>query len=189
MDNINEGTDITSGLKGLKINGNGVTVTSVVVYEGSTSNESVVFEYDFDNGNMENLSVVFHQDNGSKGTSDSTGGSLALNINNPGTDNWHAQITRAVSFEQNVTYKLTCKVKSTVSGNMVIWFDDPDNSYAVRVDNSPTVGLTVSDKFVNVEVNITPNQTDQTGRFVINFGLIPQGTIYIDDLKLVKKNN
>lgn len=184
------GQNINGSLNGLAINGTGVTMTSIVVKypDGYVEEEEdgEIFNINFDNGSMENLSVVFHQDNGSKGTSDSTGGSLALNISNPGTDNWHAQITRAVSFEQNVTYKLTCKVKSTVSGNMVIWFDDPDNSYAVRVDNSPTVGLTVSDKFVNVEVNITPNQTDQTGRFVINFGLIPKGTIYIDDLKLVK---
>jgi len=159
-----------------------VTIPTPYVQE----EENVIFNYNFENGDMEKLSSNFQQ--GSSGSVTSTDNCLVITVT-PASENpdvWHAQVTRTVSFEANATYKLTFKVKSTVAGNLPIWLDNPNNEYSVCGD-AVGVELVANGDWVNKEISLTPNATVENGRFVINFGIL-QGTIYIDDLKLVKND-
>lgn len=160
----------------------------VVVYPNGYVQEEdgEIFNINFDNGDMEKLSSNFQQ--GSSGSVTSTDNCLVITVT-PASENpdvWHAQVTRTVSFEANATYKLTFKVKSTVAGNLPIWLDNPNNQFSVCGD-AVGVELVANGDWVNKEISLTPNATVENGRFVINFGNL-QGTIYIDDLKLVKND-
>ncbi len=156
----------------------------VVVYPNGapTPTETVIFECDFEDENMDGIQIQFQED--AQGEYIVTNGSLVLNVTTVG-ENWHAQVRYPMSIEQNATYKLTFKVKSTVEGNLSIYLDNTDDYQSCGGFSTITLA-NKTDDWTEVETTATANATfTNNGRFVINFGHL-KGTIYIDDLKLVK---
>ena len=64
--------------------------------------------------------------------------------------------------------------------------DYPEQGTFISSDD--VVGIKKDNDFIEIKRTITAKNTVENGRFIIDLGHI-KGIIYIDDLKLVKKNN
>lgn len=190
VNDITSGTDISNGLQGLKVNGNGLTVTSIVVYDSGASNENVIFQYYFADVN---LPTEF---NFSGGTCQPINGSLVFTASSQGAEDYSNQITITnISFEENTVYTLTFKVKSDVTDNsdngLFIGFDNPNDSYSwcgIFTNNGKNVKLVESNEFTEISLTATATATVTNGRLFFNLGHLGACTINIDDLKLVKND-
>lgn len=122
-----------------------------------------------------------------EGTYSAPNGSLVLEVTKASNESWHAQVRYFMSIEQNATYKLTFKVKSTVAGSLSIYLDNTDDYQSCGGFSTITLE-NKTDDWTEVETSATANATfTNNGRFVINFGHL-EGIISIDDLKLVRTN-
>ena len=69
--------------------------------------------------------------------------------------------------------------------NFPIVFQDPDNNYDEFSTFTPEIKLT--NAWQSVTLTATATKTPNNGRIVFSFGHL-NGTIYIDNLKLVRNN-
>lgn len=184
VNNIYEGTDITNGLQGLKINGDNVTVTSIAVYEGGNveEEENVIFEYDFTANTPNNLWSPDRTP-----TYDSTNGFC---LSNPEklNDSWQPQyhLANGLTLEAG-TYTITMKIRGSVAGQidkvgLGSWEEGVGQTYS----NS---AMTFTTEWQEKSVQVTLTQATGNGAgFVMcqSGGFI--GDLYIQTLKVVKNN-
>lgn len=183
--------NISEYIDGLKINGDNVRMTSIVV-------KYPVIYCNFDN-DIEGFYVS------GKGSVERVDNALALISDYNETDEpWAAQAMKTTDkIEYGATYTLTFKAKiaNGTTGEMAVAIQRFENGECVATDHYRiftindinnaekdnqdwaefTYDITIHDN--NQE---TPNENNPT-HFMFNFGDI-NGTVYIDDLKLVKKN-
>lgn len=183
------GKNISEKLNGLAINGTGVTMTSIVVTypDGYVEEEeTVIFEYNFDNGNMNGISGW---GNNSSRTIDNN----ALKLTNPSVANNVYDVQVAIDKEYGQgNYTLTFDIWGSTSGTIQQVFQhyytttNDDGSETTKYDNasdSREVSVTTEHKTVTLN-NISVSACN---RFLFNIGKFA-GDIYIDNLKLVKND-
>ena len=184
---------LQNAVNGLKINGNNVRMTSIVVSTSAPSTEQVIFNYDFSDGNP--IGGWYTTNNGNavtKGERKVVDGVLVMTNDNSGaTQGVRASLSQAavdMPIVSGVTYTLTFDVKAEVTEdnkNFPIVFQDPDNNYDEFSTFTPEVKMT--NTWQSVTLTATATKTPTNGRIVFSFGHL-NGTIYIDNLKLVRNN-
>ena len=186
--------NINGYLDGLKINGDNVILTSIVVSTSTASTEPVI-DCNFNN-DIEGFYV-----NG-KGSVERVNNALALRSVDykEADESWAAQAMKTTDkIEYGATYTLTfkAKIEEGTTGRLVVAIQSGGGTYTYYY-----VGKDISDIFNNVQkddqgwaeivfdnnMNITNNDNkDNPTHFMFNFGDLV-GTLYIDDLKLVRNN-
>lgn len=180
--------NIDGYINGLKINGDNVILTSIVVStSGSSPTETVIFDYNFNNNTQPNG----YEFGG--GTSTFENGTLSFTATGTGSNDWDNQIRfTGLSIVNGATYKLTFKIKSNVSDStgLDIAFDDPSDNYSwCGAFSEKSLKLNDSGNFTEVTLTTTATKTiDNNARLFINLGHLGDCTIEIDDLKLVRTN-
>lgn len=181
---------LSNNVDGLKINGNNVTMTKVfVIYPSSTSTTETVLI----NDNFNNTTKPDWCDFGG-GTTNFENGTLSFTATGTGANDYDNQICfTGLSIVNGATYKLTFKIKSSVSDSegLDIAFDDPSDNYSwcgAFSDNSSKLKLNASGNFTEVTLTATATKTINNARLFINLGHLGACTIEIDDLKLVRTN-
>lgn len=166
------GRTISGYLYGLKVNGSGVTMTSIVVSTATASTEVVI---DITNG------IGMVTNNGGNGSTVTVeNGSLVLK--NPSVTDNDYDVQLYVNQNYNAgSYTLTYKVKGDKNGYTQQAFQVIDGY--VNASDFKNYDFTTDWS----DVDLTFNVTRDCDRFLINFGKF-DGTIYIDNLKLVKNN-
>ena len=185
--------NINGYLNGLKINGENVILTSIVLTSTAASTESVI-DCNFNNG-LDN----FYK-NGDGGEVSNENSTLRLKNDTRRENPWNAQAMLETSqIVYGATYTLTFKAKITegTTGSFGVAIQSGGGTYTYYY-----VGKDISDIFNNVQkddqgwaeivfdnnMNITNNDNkDNPTHFMFNFGDLV-GTLYIDDLKLVRNN-
>ena len=173
--------NINGYLNGLKINGENVILTSIVV---STSSSGTV-EYDFENGqridgwNNVTTSIVY----------DNIAQSNVLRIEmQQNNNNWGQLGIGGGNYSGK--YKLFLKFKkgsSSSSGTMKLAFQDSSNNYEKRATIDLSLSANADDSWHSIEQDVT--LSGFADQFVIQLEGVNGGTvIYIDDLKLVRTN-
>ena len=181
--------NINGYINGLKINGENVILTSIVVStSGSSPTETVLINYNFDN----NTQPGGYEFGGGESTFEN--GTLSFTAKEKGSDDWDNQIRfTGLSIVNGATYKLTFKIRSSVSDStgLTIAFDDPSDNYSwcgEFNDNTSKLMLNDSGNFTEVTLTATATKTIDNARLFINLGHLGTCTIEIDDLKLVRTN-
>jgi hypothetical protein len=187
--------NINGILNGLKINGEGVMMTSIVLTNTAASTESVI-DCNFNNG-LDN----FYK-NGDGGEVSNENSTLRLKNDTRRENPWNAQAMLETSqIVYGATYTLTFKAKitegTTGSFGVAIQRTQGGNQYTyyyvikdiseifnnVQKDQEGWANI-VFDNAINIKNNEDSNNPTH---FMFNFGHLV-GTIYIDDLKLVRTN-
>ncbi len=137
-----------------------------------------IFEYTFDDGasfgGWGNGSTIAIGDGG-------VDGSKCLNITNPSAVNfWEAQAAIDMAYEADRDYELQLSVRATGEGTLRAGFQNSSN-YAGCGDFPP---VSFSTEWKTVKVTATA--TEGVNRFLFSYGDFA-GTIYLDDVKLIKK--
>lgn len=175
--------NINGHLNGLKINGENVILTSIVVSTSGTSMNTL--EYDFENGqridgwNNVTTSIVY----------DNIAQSNVLRIEMQQNDNNWGQLGIGDG-NYSGKYKLFLKFKkgsSSSSGTMKLAFQDSSNNYEKRATIDLSLSANADDSWHSIEQDVT--LSGFADQFVILLEGVNGGTvIYIDDLKLVRTN-
>lgn len=175
--------NINGYINGLKINGENVILTSIVVSTSGTSMNTL--EYDFENGqridgwNNVTTSIVY----------DNIAQSNVLRIEMQQNDNNWGQLGIGDG-NYSGKYKLFLKFKkgsSSSSGTMKLAFQDSSNNYEKRATIDLSLSANADDSWHSIEQDVT--LSGFADQFVILLEGVNGGTvIYIDDLKLVRTN-
>jgi hypothetical protein len=175
--------NINGHLNGLKINGENVILTSIVVSTSGTSMNTL--EYNFENGqridgwNNVTTSIVY----------DNIAQSNVLRIEMQSNDNNWGQLGLGGG-NYSGKYKLFLKFKkgsSSSSGTMKLAFQDSSNNYEKRATIDLSLSANADDSWHSIEQDVT--LSGFADQFVIQLEGVNGGTvIYIDDLKLVRTN-
>ena len=180
---------LQNAVNGLKINGNNVRMTSIVVSTSTASTEPVIDDEDFSNFKNVGQGSVSVED-----------GILCLYNAEDCDYAWDAQAmyeTDGIKYGETYTLTFKAKIDEGTTGGLVVAIQSGGGTYTYYF-----VGKNISDIFNNVQkddqgwaeivfdnnMNITNNDnTDNPTHFMFNFGDLV-GRLYIDDLKLVKNN-
>ena len=179
--------NIDGYLNGLKINGENVILTSIVVStSGSSPTETVLINDNFNNNTKPDWC-----DSGG-GTTNFENGTLSFTATGTGANDYDNQIRfTGLSIVNGATYKLTFKIKSNVSDSegLDIAFDDPSDNYSwCGAFSNKSLKLNASGNFTEVTLTATATKTINNARLFINLGHLGACTIEIDDLKLERTN-
>lgn len=181
--------NINGYINGLKINGDNVILTSVVVTtSGSSPTETVIFDYNFNNNSQPGGYAC------GGGSTKFENGILSFTATGTGSHDYDNQIRfTGLSIVNGATYKLTFKIRSSVSDSegLDIGFDDPSDNYSwCGAFSNKSLKLNDSDNFTEVTLTTTATKTiiNNNARLFINLGHLGACTIEIDDLKLVRTN-
>lgn len=168
--------NINGNLNGLKINGENVILTSIVV---STS-----VEYDFEN----NIKIDGWTNVTTSIVYDNIAQSNVLRIEMQQNNNWGQLGIGGGNYSGK--YKLFLKFKkgsSSSSGTMKLAFQDSSNNYEKRATIDLSLSANADDSWHSIEQDVT--LSGFADQFVILLEGVNGGTvIYIDDLKIVKTN-
>lgn len=167
-----------NGVNGLRINGNNVTITSVVVKFPNQIGE--ILNRDFNDGNAIN---GWGNDGYVNPTVKNENGNSYLVLSHSGS---FAQAAIDGGYEPG-NYVLTVNVKGTVQGSIKQIFQHfytPKNGETQYVDATSTdIGITTEWETVSINVRLDRG----CNRFMFDYGSF-NGEIHIDDLKLVRTN-
>ena len=193
---VNVGNNVTqltftlqNAVSGLKINGNNVRMTSIVVTTSAASTEPVIDDDDF-NSFSPNGQCTVNVENGILSLSNNVN-----NLNNP----WDVQAMLATDKIVNgaiYTLRFKAKLADNTTGALGVAVQRDNGTvtyyYSVKdinelINNAQKDDQGWAEIVFEETMNVTnDNTTDNPTHFMFNFGHLV-GTVYIDDLKLVRK--
>lgn len=182
--NSNNGYDlISNAINGLRINGSGLVMTSIVVdYSGVAGG---TFAYDFEDSNMAGINGWGNSSTREIVTENEN---KVLKLYNPSSVNsYDVQVAFDRIFVPG-SYTLTYRIKGDSTGTIdqgFQYFFDPIETDSQYKNASGFPQTTVTAEWQDVTIPFTVTRAGN--RFLLNIGQFV-GNIYIDDIELVKNN-
>ena len=175
---------IQNPINGLRINGTGLIMTSIVVdYSGVTGE---TFGYDFQNESMDGMNSWGNISSREIVTEDGNESNKVLKLTNPSKVNsWEAQVAFDRIFVPG-NYTLTYRIKGDATGTIDQGFQysyDPieTNTQFKNASDYPQTNVTTEWQIVTIQFSVTR----ACNRFLLNIGQFV-GNIYIEYLTLEK---
>ena len=175
---------ISNAINGLRINGTGLIMTSIVVdYSGVTGE---TFGYDFDKDSMDGMNSWGNISSREIVTEDGDGNNKVLKLTNSSKVNsWDAQVAFDRIFVPG-NYTLTYRIKGDATGTIdqgFQYFYDPieTNTQFKNASDYPQTNVTTEWQIVTIQFSVTR----ACNRFLLNIGQFV-GNIYIEYLTLEK---
>ncbi len=180
VNDIIEGTNVTNGLQGFKLNGDNVTMTSIVIYPPKEVEGVEIVDIDFTKYNEWNL---WHEPDDRTPTVDPTNG-FCLSNSEKCSESYLPQyhLANGLTLETG-TYKITMKVRGSVEGQIDKVGLGSWNTGQTYSNSAMTFTTAWQEK--TVEVTLTQATAQGAGFVMCQSGSFI-GDLYIQTLKVVK---